>query len=60
MYQFIVQVFQGVLFAGGSDVALLVPVSLDESVDAGDQDVASDVKFALVVEEGVLHVLLDD
>lgn len=60
MYQLIIQVFQGVFFASGSDVALLVPISLDESVHAGDQDVASDVEFPLIVEEGVLHILLDD
>lgn len=60
MDQFIIQVFQSVFLTCGSDVALLVPISLDQSVDAGDQDVASDIEFSFVVEEGVLHVFLDD
>lgn len=36
MDQFIIQVFQGVFFASGSDVALLIPVSFYETVYAGD------------------------
>lgn len=60
VYQFIIQIFKGVLFAGGSDVTLLVPISFDDSIDAGDQDVASDVEFSLVVKKRVLHVFLDD
>lgn len=58
--QFVIQVFQVVLLAGGSHVTLLVPVSFDAPVDAGDQHIASNIKFPFVVKERTLHILLHD
>lgn len=59
MDEFVLNVFETVLFACGSDITLLIPVAFDDAVDCGDEDVAADVELALVVEEWVLHVLLD-
>jgi hypothetical protein len=56
----VVNVFQVILFAGGSYVAVFVPVPLDDSIYSGDQDVASNVEFSFVVQKGILHILLDE
>ena len=59
VYQLILQILQGINLAGGSHVALLIPVALHAAVYAGDQHVATHVEFALVVEIRVLDVFLD-
>jgi hypothetical protein len=59
MYKLILQIFEAKLLTGCADVPLLVPIPLHDAVDTGDQDVAADVEFALVVEEGRLEVALD-
>ena len=53
-------VLQRVLVRCRSDVALPVPVALDESVHAGHHDVVAQVEFAFEVEEGTFDVGLDD
>jgi hypothetical protein len=45
------QVVQVILLTTGPDVALLVPISSDVAVAAGDQQVVPDVEFAPTVEE---------
>ena len=49
-----------VLAAAGSQVAVLVPVALEVSVDRGRQRVAADVELATLVQKGPLNVLLND
>ena len=49
-----------VLAAAGSQVAVLIPVALQVSVDCGRQSVAADVELAILVEKGSFDVLLDD
>lgn len=55
----VLEVFEGVFFAGGAHVALFVPVPLDDAVDSCYQDVTADVELPLVVEERRLHILLN-
>ena len=43
-----------------TDVALLVPVSLETTVDRCQEDEASDIKFAFFVQERSIDVLLQD
>jgi hypothetical protein len=45
---------------GGADVALLVPVGPCYSVEVCDQEVVSDIEFALVVQKGAVDVQLHD
>ena len=47
------------LFAGCSDVAVLIPVSLLVPIHTRQQDVCADIEFSLLVEEGH-YVLLQD
>ena len=49
-----------VLAAAGSQVAILIPVALEVSVDSGRQSVTADVELATLVEKGPLNVLLND
>ena len=58
--KFIGQVFQIVLFAGGSNIPVLIPVAFDYSIHSCHEDETTYVKFPLVEEKGLLHVLLDD
>jgi hypothetical protein len=51
---------EGVLRAGGSDVAVTVPVSLHLAVDAIEHEVVAQVELPLLVEEWPLDVLLED
>lgn len=60
MNQFVVQIFQSVFLACGSNIALLIPVPFDAPVDACNQDIASNIEFPLVVEKRIFHILLDD
>jgi hypothetical protein len=48
------------LAGGGADVALGEPVSLQHSVDRCHQHVVPDVELSSLVEQWLLHVLLDD
>ena len=56
----VVSILFGVLFGGSADVSVAVPVAFEDAVDCCQKDVASDVKFAVVYEEAVLDVFLDD
>lgn len=56
----VVCILLGVLFGGCADVSIAVPVSFEYSVDGCQKDVASNVKFAVVYEEAVLYIFLDD
>ena len=49
-----------VLATARPQVAVLVPVALQVSVDRGGHGVAANVEFAILVEQGPLDVLLDD
>jgi hypothetical protein len=44
----------------GADVALFVPIGPRHSVEVGDEQVVSDVEFAVIVEEGSVDVHLHD
>jgi len=59
MDKLIVQVFHVELFRCGSNVSILVPISLLISIDACHADVSPNVKLSLLVEERH-DVLLDD
>jgi hypothetical protein len=37
------------LFAAGSDIPFLVPIALEDAVDAGQEHIVPDVEFAIVV-----------
>lgn len=60
MNKFVIDVLEGVLLTGCPQVAVLVPVTLEIAVNAGEQDKHADVEFPLVVKIGVFHVFLDD
>ena len=53
-------VLGGVVLGGGPQVALLVPIGLDEPVHGGHEHVAPDVEFPFVEEHGLVDVELDD
>ncbi len=52
MYKLIVEILHIELLRSGSYVAVLEPIPLLVSVDAGQADVASDIELSLLVEEG--------
>ena len=56
----VVSILFGVFFGGSADVSVTVPIAFEDAVDCCQKDVASDVKFAVVYEEAVLDVFLDD
>ena len=56
--ELVVEVLHVELFAGGADVAVLVPVALEMSVETGDYHVGADVELPFLVQERV-YVLLD-
>mmetsp|Transcript_9735 Transcript_9735/g.16401 ORF Transcript_9735/g.16401 Transcript_9735/m.16401 type:complete len:318 (+) Transcript_9735:37-990(+) len=58
--QLVAEVVDGVLAAGGAQVALLVDEHLGVAVDRGHQHVGADVELAAVDEQRVVDVLLDD
>ena len=60
VHQFIGEVFGVVLAAGGSEVALLVKIAFQVSIDAGDYGERPYVELAFVDQERVLDVLLND
>ena len=47
--EFVLNILEIELFRRCSDVARLVPVAFDETVDRCDEKVMSDVKFSIVV-----------
>jgi hypothetical protein len=49
-----------VLSGTSPQVALLVPVALEVAVDGGGESEASDVELAVLVEEGLFNVFLND
>ena len=49
MNQFIIQVFQSILFACCSYISLLVPIAFYESIYTSYEDIAADIKFTLVI-----------
>lgn len=49
-----------VLARCGTDIAVFIPITLDDSLGASHHDVVSEVEFAFEVEEGTLDVGLDD
>ena len=53
-------VFKRKLFAAGSKVALLVPVTLQVAVDRAHHSERSDVELSTLVKEWFLDVLLHD
>ena len=53
-------VVEGVLATAGPYVAILVAVAFQAAVDAREQAEAAEVKLALVHQQGVVNVLLDD
>ena len=48
------------LVGGSSDVAFLVPVGLEDSVELADHHIVADVELPLLEEEGPVDVELDD
>lgn len=60
MDEFILQIFQSELFACCANVALLVPISLQNTIDCGQQHIATKIKFSSIVQERVLEIFLDD
>ena len=54
------RVLDVVLAAARPQVAVLVPVALQVSVDRSCHSVAANVEFTILVEKGSLNVLLDD
>ena len=54
------RVLDVVLAAARPQVAVLVPVGLQVSVDRSCHGVSANVEFAILVEKGPLNVLLDD
>jgi hypothetical protein len=59
MNEFIVYIFETELFTGCSDIALLIPVPLDYAVDSCNQNVATYVEFASIVQKRILHIFLN-
>ena len=49
MNQFIIQIFQSILFACCSYISLLVPITFYESIHTSYEDITADIKFTLVV-----------
>lgn len=60
MHEQVVALFEGERRGGGPDVALGVPVSLEDAVEASDEHVVSDVEFPALVQQRLLYVLLED
>jgi hypothetical protein len=58
MYHPIAHVVEVVLFRGGPNVAVVVPVPLETAVDCRDQDIAADVEFPVVDQKAVFDVFL--
>lgn len=55
-----VHVVEGELFRGCAYVAIIVPICFEVAMDGGDEHVAANVKFPVLVEEWVPDILLDD
>lgn len=60
MDQFIIQILQSILFARCTHIPLLIPISFNETINASDEDVTTNIEFALIVQERILHVFLYD
>ena len=56
----VVGILFGVLFRGGADVSIAVPVAFENAIDCCQKDVASNVEFAVVDEKAVFYIFLDD
>ena len=59
VHELVVEIFHVELLAGSADVAILVPVAFDMSVEACHHHVSANVKLPFLVQEGH-NVLLDD
>jgi hypothetical protein len=42
--------------AARSDVSLFVPIALQNAVDARQQYIVADIKFAIIVEKGLVYI----
>ena len=60
MHKLVVQILNIVDLACRSHISIFVPVSLDDSIDAGQHHEVPDVELAVVVEERLVDVGLDD
>lgn len=54
------RVHAAIRLAAGADIAFLVPVALDEAIDAGYENEVADVKLPAIVEQRKLQVGLND
>ena len=59
MNKLVLNVLQTVLFAGSPNVPIFVPVSLNDSIYCGDQNVASNIEFSLIVQKRIFHIFLN-
>lgn len=59
MNKLVLYILEAVLLTCRPYIPLVVPVAFHDAIYSGDKDVASYVKLTLVVQERVLHVLLD-
>jgi hypothetical protein len=58
--KFILAVVELKLKATRSNIAFLIPVTLDFVVEPNQEHVASDVEFASIVQKGPVNIFLDD
>lgn len=59
MNVFVIDILELEWLTACSNVALFVPISLKHAINTCEQDVMSNVEFAVVVEEGLVYVGLD-
>lgn len=60
MNEGVTDIIEGVLTATSSDVAILVTVALHAAINTGTKAEAAEVKLALMDEQGIVNVLLND
>ena len=57
---FVFQIFQSKLLARSTQISIFVPIAFDDTIDRCNQNVATNIKFTLVIEKRVLKVFLND
>jgi len=60
MYHSVAQILKGILTATSSDIPFFISVALRLPLDAGEHGIGADIEFALVDQQGIVDVLLND
>jgi hypothetical protein len=60
MYHSVAQILKGILTATSSDIPFFISVAFEVTVDAGEHGIGADIEFALVDQQGIVDVLLND